>query len=394
MFKKLLLFLLFNVTCQAYKALVVVPIADLLGQSSKTIEKIDPEMFYANLLPSTEFKTCYRIHQLLFHEKVEVIKEDGKEILVEVPNIFFSARASRKASPDTAKADKYFNKFWTLKKNILPLDKIRKTDLTKIPEMNSFREKSHDKNYVTLLKPFRVFNNQLILSTGTKFVIKEKLENGYKVFVFKPKLKKFEEIFIPNKYILRRTANKISDFLRILKSWIRKKNNIIPYVWGGSSFCNTFTKDCESQEFHDRFAKRKIKPGMDCSGLVYRAAQMANLPYYFRNTRTLSEHLKFLDKNERIENGDLIFFKGHVLVVSDVKKDLCIEARGYSHGYGFIQEIPLNREFKGIDTFTELKKKYFNNESLERLNSEGKVIKIVSDFKVLKLKSCFDWKYN
>lgn len=434
MLKNILIVCLLFFKCFAYKALIVVPVADLLGQSAKSIKNINSQSYYSNLLPSTEFETCYRINQSLFNDVVNVLQESDEEVQIEVSTEFFSTNES-----------KYNNKFWTQKKNILPVSKINKDELFKIPRVNSFKKEEKTRlNYVTLIKPFKKF------SAGTNFVVKEKLETGYIVYIFdtnnlendnlarsrmdsilrpcsgqaaynlllkddpaeldkaspralvpsssrdtsKSRQNIFNEVFIPNHFLINRTQNKINDFLTVLKSWAHQ-SGVIPYIWGGTSFCKTYTKDCSAKEFHERLSKIKTtKCGLDCAGLIYRAAKIANLPYYFKNTTTLSQNLKPLEKGERIENGDLIFFKGHVIVISNITSDLCIEARGYSHGYGIVQEIKLNKLFKDVNTFTELKQKYFNNEKLERLNSESKVIQIIPSFKILKLKSCFNWKYS
>ena len=355
MIKKAILNLLFF-NCYAYKAIVVVPVADLLGQPS---QNINPNKFYNQLNPSTELGACYRINQSLFNEIVDVIQERGPEVEIATQNCFIKNSVS----------DRY-NKFWTLKSNILPLNDI---EINKISNILS---------QITLIRPFRYKN--LIFSAGTNFVVQVETKNSYKVFILNTKTKDFDLVDIPKNYTFEPSDNKINDFIRILKSWTNRKK-VIPYVWGGTSFCKIYKKHKNASEFHKFLSKNEtIKSGMDCAGLILRAAQIAGIPYFYKNTTTLAANLPKIKKIDSIKNGDLIFFPGHVIIISDIDKNLCIEARGYNHGYGIVQEIPLNQLFRNINNFDELRDAYFKHQTLERLNSEGIVIQNIKNFQILK----------
>ena len=68
--------------------------------------------------------------------------------------------------------------------------------------------------------------------------------------------------------------------------------------------------------------------GFDCSGMILCAAQIAGLPYFFKNTDTLLGNLKPLRPTEELEAGDLVFYSGHVLVVSDLKEEFTYRSSG------------------------------------------------------------------
>ena len=354
MIKKTLLNLLFF-NCYAYKAIVVVPVADLLGQPS---QNINPNKFYNQLNPSTELGTCHRINQSLFNEIVDVVQEKGAEVEIATRNCFIKNSTS----------DRY-NKFWTLKSNIMPLEGL---DRDKIPASSQ----------VTLIKPFKY--KKLTFSAGTNFVVQTETKNSCKVFILNPKTKNFDMVDIPKSYIFEPSDNRINDFIRILKSWTNQKK-VIPYVWGGTSFSKSYKKHKNAAEFHKFLSKTEnVKSGMDCAGLILRAAQIAGIPYFYKNTTTLAANLPKIRGIDSIENGDLIFFPGHVIIISDIDKNLCIEARGYNHGYGIVQEIPLNQLFKDINNFNELRETYFRHKPLERLDSEQKIVQNIKNFQVLK----------
>ncbi len=59
--------------------------------------------------------------------------------------------------------------------------------------------------------------------------------------------------------------------------------------------------------------------GFDCAGIISRAAQMCGIPYYFKNTYTLAHYLKSLSIDTHLQEGDLIWIPGHVMIVSDLK---------------------------------------------------------------------------
>ena len=61
------------------------------------------------------------------------------------------------------------------------------------------------------------------------------------------------------------------------------------------------------------------------------------------------------------------------MVVSDTDKNLLIEARSYSHGYGKLHEIPIGKVFEGIETYKDLTDAYFGKKVIKRKDKQGKI---------------------
>ena len=226
------------------------------------------------------------------------------------------------------------------------------------------------------------------------------------VYVFDPVHYRFNIIRIPKKFLLlttpRTKKEQIDLFVRILKSWAHQPAPyVIPYVLGGCSFINTYpTYQFElKQVIGNNNTKGKAYSynnaatqanGFDCSGIILRAAQMAGIPYFCKNTSAINTTLKSLSHNEQLHNGDLLLIPGHVIVAADTHKNTIIEARGYDHGYGKVHEIPLIEQFQNMHTFQQLVDAYRNKKPLIRLNKNGNVVQTIANYKLLKLASIWD----
>jgi len=390
----------FQINSQDQYAIVIEPVVDLLGQSMKKTHKgLD---YYQNIpvssVNSLDGVSCPRIHQLLFNETVKVLNETAKEALIEVPNIFYQ----KYGSPIKK------NIFWILKSNLVSLNKLKKLkiDISKFPEPIDFKKDINNKKIITLVEPYYDKLTQMTYSAGTRFVYKDESPNNYIVYIFDFKKLEFKPIEIPKNICILNTNksinNKVKNFIKLLKKWTLLENRFIPYVWGGSSFCNI----CYDNTFDTINMKKKgqqinyfqlpsyldkIKTGFDCSGLILRAAQICEIPFYFKNTITMAQNLDALSKTDKIENGDLIWIPGHIIAIVDVENNLCVEAADYSRGYGKVQKIELYKMFKDINNFKDLKRCYLRKQKIKRLNSESKIIAEIP-FKILKLKSA--WREN
>jgi len=129
------------------------------------------------------------------------------------------------------------------------------------------------------------------------------------------------------------------------------------------------------------------KTGLDCSGMIARAAQICGIPYFYKNTTIIERFLTPLAKGNKPIPGDIIWIPGHVMVVADFINNTLIEVRGYKHGYSKIHEIPLNEEFKGINTYHDLTNAYHNNKAIIRLDSSGNERETITSLKLLQLTS-------
>ena len=437
------------------QAIIIVPVADLVGAPIKSFKLAPTiKDSYKKIAlcggPSQPTAGCPRIFQILAHEIVDIISirpainGDESEACIAVNSAFFVTHDS------PAKQ----NLYWTLTKNLLSFTKLLKknSSLDFIPATPDFKHKSSaqtvrvegakrmetsplgsggasieangGKNAVSqeiyclnqscthnlaLIKPFYDPVTQQTFSAGTRFVYNPEFVSNthYQVYVFDRKITRFITTMLPKSSVLtiepRTPEQAIQVFVAILKSWAHTKNGIICYVWGGASYTYT-CKDKECKQISTKLAnQKKVKvyiredcnsiplTGFDCAGMILRAAQICNIPYFFKNTYTLAQSLAQLKPDESLNAGDLIWIPGHVMVVSDIQNNLLIEARGYSHGFGKVQEMRLEKVFKGIKTYDELINAFFIQKPLIRLDKSGKSVEEITYYKLLKLSSVWNF---
>lgn len=385
-----------------YQAVTRTCVADLLGQSMKTITHYPIEYSYKKLpFCAKNPNACMRIHQLLLHEQVSVVEETNHEVCIRVPHIFFNRKND--ASCNTL--------FWTLKKNIISLKKLKESgvNVSLLPEPISFdAKKSMPQTIVTLIKPYKDPKTHMLFSAGTRFVQaphqSTNSSTSYAVYALHPGTNKIHIIHIPHDFLFKSSPHMSSVekqklFVAILKQWATNGpvNTCIPYVWGGCSFLG-YIEDRPYETTQGLFGtcySRPSKPhekihGFDCAGIIVRAAQIAGLPYFFKNSTTIAKHLQSLKRSERAQEGDIIWLPGHVMVISSTQNHTAIEARHYNHGYGKVHEIPIKNVFKNISTIDDLERAYFNHEPLYRVDSEHIVVQKIPCFKILSLQSI--WK--
>lgn len=385
-------------------ALTIAPVADLIGFSFNKKHGASNSTRHYQAVPFCKKSpnSCPRLHQLLYNEQVDIVQTEGDEVRIELHNVFFQTRES----------DKKHTSYWTHKRNIMPLEALQKrgVDLATLPKPVSFTAPStkQEQNIVTLLVPYADPATKRTYSAGTRFVRAEqhnKDTSTIAVHALQPRTLKPILITLPEASTLAQQPATPKEqqklFVAILKQWAHQNKGFIPYVWGGCSF----TGLCANNNFktHKRkttngtieyyqYPSCHARPcgGFDCTGIIARATQLAGMPYYFKNTTTLAQNLRTLQKKESIEDGDVIWFSGHVLVVADTKKHTAVEARGYDHGFGKIQELPLSELFEEIETYKQLAAALFAKKPLKRLTNKGKVAQSISHFKILKMKSLWN----
>ncbi len=386
----------------ARKGIVIVPIADLAGQPIHTYYAHQPLVTAYHKLPwahyRNDYDACPRVHQLLYHEIVDIIGTRKDEMLIKIPNIFYQTVADPRPQ----------SYYWTLEKNVIPVANLYKKaiDLGKIPQpihCNNNNESSHG-DTVSLIEPFTEISMDTSFSAGTRFV--KTREQPYKdkvmVYCLHPKTHLLHVIGLPisSAYIFntKTMADRIGDFLAILRRWAKQDGGIIPYVWGGCSFTerhlkNQFNKETEIIQgkklgYYVRSGHNQVpKAGYDCSSIIARAAQIVGLPYYYKNTYTIANQLPVLSRHETLKEGDLIWIRGHVLVVANLKLQTIIEASAYDYGYGEVHEIPIGKVFKNIETFDDLQQRYRQKKSVDRLDNNGTVLDTYKEIKLLKFAS-------
>lgn len=397
------------------RALVIVPVADLVGAPilSFNLAPTIKESYKKLALcggKNDASQGCPRIHQALFNDIVEIVSltpgknGDEGEACIRYENAFFITHACHQ--PQTL--------YWTNVKNLFVLDEEASpkniTDF--LPDYRSYKtpHKKPVNPTITLKKPFYASPPvKKLFSVGTRFVINSSLttEKNVSAFIFDSKKQTINSLLIPKDYIQKTLSDtpqsRIHAFVALLREWTRSETQRIPYVWGGCSvtrFCpdHTFcevprkTKQSSVMVYSCKNCSSISHTGLDCAGLVFRAAQLCDIPYFFKNTHTLAHYLEPITRHGQLHEGDLIWFPGHVMVVSNKATNLTIEARGYSNGFGIVHEIPLSRIFQGIETYAQLEHAFFNQSPLIRLNREGKVVEKIKHFKLLRIASA--WKYE
>ncbi|MBT5015071.1 hypothetical protein HOM50_01535 [bacterium] len=371
----------------------IVPVANLATEPSSKRFPNDPNP-YDKL--GTTYKSgidsCPRLHQLLFNEQVRIIEQNGNDVLIEVPYLYFQT------SPKGHK----INRYWTDKRYFRPLKAIPQSQSC-IPKPIDFNQLTTDHNNITTLtKPFYHCPSNTTYSAGTRFITTKHTSRGDSVLIYDPTTKQTHKASIPAGFCIHPTEipaqkQKEEFFVKLLKKWVHDSNGQIPYVWGGCSFNHPYASlnysvqdHMYKDKLHSNYTLTGHYPacdsGFDCTGLILRAAQIAQLPYFFKNTTTVGFRVKPLKRNEPIASGDLILFPGHIIVISDVNKNLVIEARSKYDDYGYIHEVPLNKVFRGINTFDDLRQAYMSNLKLERLNAHDKTISQIP-IRILKLNS-------
>jgi cell wall-associated NlpC family hydrolase len=387
------------------KAVVCVPIADLLGQSAYTLYPNQPISQSYNMLP-VSYKTntqyaCPRVHQLLYNDLVNVLEVKGEEAHIQISQLFYTTLSS--SIPQIT--------YWTQTKNICLLHNLinNNIDVAHIPQAIDFKKpKEQYNNHITITYPHYDPATKLTFSAGTRFVCaykrKKNMPKKIKVYAIDYTHNKEVCIHIPSyKCYLNNSTHPrehIKEFVLLLKSWAHQKDSFIPYVWGGTSFTNTlktsFKETTKQTNGHTysffEFDNDQASPknGFDCSGIIARAAQICSIPYFYKNTTTIGKNLQQLQPEDILINGDLILIKGHVMIISDIDNNLLVEARSYGHGYGKVHEIELNKVFDSIEVYKDLCEAFFNKKELKRKDINGNIRDTFNDWKILRIMSVYD----
>lgn len=397
-------FLIFSAIINAQeKAVICVPIADLLGQPiHATYPEQSVDDFYKNIPVCYKInfnRACNRVHQLLYNDIVDVIEIKNDEAHIKISQFFYTTPSL--PQPQTT--------YWTAAKNLRLLSDLthHKIKIDHIPQPINFNlpDKIHPLT-ITLVAPHYDSQTQLTFSAGTRFLYAQKPKKSHtmvKVFTIHHPKNKEITISIPmHKCYIHTTQTpqeQIKRYVLLLKQWAHQPDSFIPYVWGGTSFCTSLNvpfKDVTKEISGDTYSFFEFennctypKNGFDCSGLIARAAQICNMPYFYKNTTTIGHNLQPLTPEDSLMNGDLILIKGHVMVISDIDQNLLIEARSYGHGYGKVHEIELHKVFDGIMTYNDLREAFFNKKELKRKDIWGKAHDTFTDWKILKIMSVY-----
>lgn len=378
------------------RAVFLQPITDIFFEKLSRIfpEHTMPAIYFSSSFSSRNKYECPRAAQALFNEVVSIERQEGNEVLIERPHVFFQ----NNGNPISA--------YWVLKHSLVTFDELlkKKIDLTVFPEPINYQNPDTIKarNIITLILPWHY--NGINFSVGTRFIrtFKDsKTQRGIKFY--DPTSETVIEASVPKSHALVFKNQSAQDhqklFIQLLHLWLSQPG-VIPYVWGGYSireFLNSNQFEEHFQIFNDTLVSEWMRPtlrapysGIDCSGLVSLAAQIAGIPYFYKNTYTLSQNLEPLSPQDTLEEGDLLWFNGHVMIVSNIPDNLIIEAAGYRSGFGQVQEIALNKRFQDIQNYKDLFTAYLQKKELKICNNQGQLFITIPHFVLYKLASV--WK--
>ncbi len=385
----------------AQKALVIVPVADLIGEPIEAFElEIDTSRSYETLPLSWGSSTidrivCPRIHQALFGEVVEIIDEQGDEVLVEISNAYYTTRYDTVAH----------NRYWTLKKYLKPFNRLSQKVKQSIPEPLSFKTKNSEqvnKGVVVLSEPYYAPTLDTTFSVGTRFVKVQRRNRAaiIRVYAYDVQEDALTILSIPKDMCVEpaklSAKAKKSLFVQLLRTWAQYDNGYIPYVWGGCSYIQRC--ECKPIEHRKKSASgyeygfwdvydAQTGPcaGFDSSGLVIRAAQLCGIDYFCKNTITAFRTVRSTRLPDTLKEGDILWVPGGLLIVSDIKNNKVITCFGYAAGYGKVQELSLHELFYGIDTFDELLRVVKRGYRLQLLKADGSLSRTISSLKIVPL---------
>jgi hypothetical protein len=363
--------------------LIVVPVADLISAPAKHFNpKLDAASFYEQIPlspvnPGKNLPAGPRLHQALFNELVEIVENSGQEVKIKILNAYFLNTITKQKT----------SAFWTLKSNLVPLDKIKTPQY--LPDPIDYHKNSHilSSHTATLIAPWHHF------SAGTRFRLNPK--DG-KAYLYQADTNQFIKIRIPSRFLIFNTPRSSSqlrrDVVKLVQNWATPQHHkSIPYAWGGCSFVDRLAMHKvrminQNGLHYYTVAGKKLNThtGLDCSGLVLRACQAVGIPYFYKNSSTLAHELPALKPNEPILPGDLIWLPGHVIMITDPAKGLCVEARDYGQGYGKVQQIHISKLFQETTNFAQIKAAHHTGTPLSRIDRNG-ALRGKYKIKVLKL---------
>lgn len=378
MILKLIIFI-FSITSlntSAELAIVTAPVIDLLPMPTRGLnKKLSAEQYYNQIpispvRPGKDLQSCPRLHQALFNEVVDIVEQTTHEAKVKILNAYHLSNGKK------------VNAFWTLKKNLKPLASFNdnKQFLPTAVNFNNPNE-LYDANTATLITPWHCAETGQSFSAGTRF----KLASKNRAYCYLPEQNKFMQVRLPKKLFIKSTkpnpqsARKM--FITLVENWANDAGRkYIPYTWGGCSYIQRVpahkTKTIKKTGLNYYQVGKKqptTQSGLDCSGLVLRAAQTVGIPYFYKNTSTLLRELPQLKEGQNIEPGDLIWLSGHVIIIADPKTGYCLEARDFGHGYGKVQKIHISKLFKETPNMAKLKAAHLKGEPLTRLDKKGSI---------------------
>lgn len=400
------IFLFSNLHVFAEKVVFIKPVTDLFGHKLSRFGENFEKEYVATMCSTIGSKnSCMRMAQALFNEVYEVTNQDVStgEIQIESKQMLHAGE-NKKLKP---------LKFWTLQKNVKFFSVIEDLKLMNFPEEMDYKnpETLLSKNTLVLIWPWKDRNTDILYSAATRFVRSPEHDkkNRFAVKVFYSKKNRFQLGYVPKKLARlcdERLSNeeRINKFNKQIKALSLQTDGIIPYVWGGRSFTKKF-KDEKSEIKKGTFFSKIIeywnrdkitaKPytGYDCSSLIMTTAQIFGIPYFYKTTSAAFWHAPATRKS-KINDGDVVTYRGHIFVVYDAKNNMIVDASGYRDSFGKVAISDISERYldskdnKPIDTKI-LFNLHKNKKGIKKLNTENKIVQNIDAFKIIDLINLF-----
>ena len=369
-----LIFLLHTTALYGQWAVVCVPVADALVSPAYNPHITTSDLHYPMLTLSSEDGSLARAHQLLYNERVKLIAQTASEALVELTNIVYNIHDVQRTIT---------NRFWLLRSTIQTEHEWKHSSLmhqyiptplvcTLIYDPKTHRSYSNwnkdsapSKRHIVLTAPWYNESTNITYSVGTRFVRNSAKDSdslfaiyiidwrtGTPILSFVPQTKAWVED-------QDTTQAGQARLVGLIRSWL-SETKTVPYVWGGSSlttYCNNTPASLITYHDTQQWYRQDAKPpfsGFDCSELIWRSAQICGLPYPCKTSSLIPHCLARVTSPTAVEVGDIVWYPGHVMIVSNLDQHKIIEVRGYSSGYGKLHEIPLSSIFTDIPDFDTL----------------------------------------
>ncbi len=339
------------ISCTALQATqeyawISVPVADLFNSHNGQ---------ETELASCKKAALCTRINQALFNECYRIEKKGERRSAISIPWAVYGYEADGKPQ----------NSYWIDNENFETVSPEKPTNFL-IPTL-------HRPKTVTLLQPFTDAQGNKF-SLGTEFVTNKAGQIIYQ----SPTTKKITRIDLTTlKTTPYRASGSRKQFINLLTQFVdehNKQNKTIAYVWGGSSFTHAYssayTQDANGFYRTDRTSQQPLS-GYDCSNLLLRFTHIAQVPYIFKTTAMLEKYGKPLRNQDSLQEGDLIWLQGHVVIITSLKHHLVTESCGYDLGVGKVRTIKLNKLLQDINTWTDLVHAYKKQRIVTRLDAQG-----------------------
>lgn len=327
----------------------------------------------ANEPAAPQERPCKRAHQGLFNEQVELVQEKDGFLQISYDDAVIYGIDSN---------NQRLSHFWISKQQAVALAHLSQELLSAVPTQKD--------NSIVLTLPWHG------LSVGTHLVRTPGKDTGddYAVVIPNYQTAIIHQHFVPKthaiEYMQRSTQKSRKLFLRIVNDLINhahKQAQVIPYVWGGSSYIHANDPD-DAHHINGAWERKKqglVYTGYDCSELIMRVAQMVGIPFPWKLSGMIHINCRPVSSSQDLENGDIIWIQGHVMIVNNIANNEVIEARGYKSGYGKIHRIKLDELFQNVHTFNDLLEIYFNKKPISLKNRKGGIVKTYDNCKLFKL---------